>query len=92
MIKSFRHRGLKRFYEGGDSSKLNADQRGRIEDVLGRLDVAESPGDLGLPGYRLHPLKGEWKAFWSVNVSGNWRIIFRFEAGDVYDVDLIDYH
>ena len=89
MIKSFRHRGLKRFYEGGDSSKLNADQRGRIEDVLGRLDVVENPGDLDLPGYRIHPLKGEWKAFWSVNVSGNWRIIFRFEA---YDVDLIDYH
>jgi proteic killer suppression protein len=83
---------LKRFYEGGDSSKLNADQRGRIEDALGRLDVAESPGDLGLPGYRLHPLKGEWKTFWSINVSGNRRIIFRFEAGDVYDVDLIDYH
>ena len=60
--------------------------------VLGRLDVAESPSDLDLPGYRLHPLKGEWKKYWSVSISGNWRIIFRFEAGDAFDVDLIDYH
>ncbi len=92
MIKSFRHRGLQRFYERGDSSKFKADQRSRIEDVLGRLDVAESPSDLDLPGYRLHPLKGEWKKYWSVSISGNWRIIFRFEAGDAFDVDLIDYH
>jgi proteic killer suppression protein len=48
--------------------------------------------DMGLPGYRLHPLKGELTGFWAVNVSSNWRIIFRFENGSAYDVDLIDYH
>ncbi len=92
MIRRFRHRGLKRLFERGDPSKVSADQRERIALALADLDDAVRPGDLDLPGYRLHRLKGNVKAFWSLSISGNWRIVFRFEAGDAYDVDLVDYH
>ena len=92
MIESFRHRGLKRLYEQGDGSKVRADQLSRISDVLFHLDRAQAPGDLDLPGYRLHPLKGDRKGCWSVTISGNWRIIFRFKDGDAFEVDLADYH
>ena len=92
MIRTFKHRGLKRLYERGDRSKVRRDQLELIEDILGFLDIAEKPQDLDKPGYNLHPLKGNFKGFWSVKVSGNWRIIFRFKDGDALDVDLIDYH
>lgn len=92
VIKSFRHRGLKRLYERAESSGVRADQLKRIRDVLAHLDVATRPSELDLPGYRLHPLKGSLKGYWSVTVSGNWRIVFRFEEGDALDVDLTDYH
>ena len=92
MIESFRHRGLKRLYEQGDGSKVRAGQLSRISDVLFHLDRAQAPGDLDLPGYRLHPLKGDRKGYWSVTISGNWRIIFRFKDGDAFEVDLADYH
>ena len=92
MIESFRHRGLKRLYEQGDGSKVRADQLDRISDVLLHLDKAQEPGDLDLPGYRLHPLKGDLKGYWSVTISRNWRITFRFEDGDAYEVGLVDYH
>lgn len=68
----------------------------KLEPVLARaaadLDDAVTPSDLALPGYRLHPLKGTLKGYWSISISGNWRLIFRFEEGDAYDVDLVDYH
>jgi proteic killer suppression protein len=64
----------------------------RIRDVLAHLDRAQLPADLDLPGYRLHALKGRLKGYWSVTVSGNWRIVFRFEDGSAFDVDLVDYH
>ncbi|MDE0609437.1 MAG: type II toxin-antitoxin system RelE/ParE family toxin [Anaerolineaceae bacterium] len=92
MIRSFRHRGLKRFYERGDSSGIRPDWRGRVQDVLTLLDMANSPEAMDLPGLRLHQLKGNRAGYWSVTVSRNWRIIYRFESEDVYDVDLIDYH
>ncbi len=92
MIRSIRHCGLKRLYEHGDRSRLKSDSINRIEDILARLDVALAPYDLDLPGYALHMLKGDLKGFWSVRVSGNWRIIFRFQDGDVYDVNFVDYH
>lgn len=92
MIRLFRHRGLKRLFQDGDASKVRADQVGRIADVLAHLDTAQRPADVDLPGYRLHPLKGDRKGCWSVSISGNWRIVFRFEDGDVFDVDLVDYH
>ena len=92
VIRSFGHRGLKRLYERGDRRRVSPDLADTIEEILGLLDVAERAQDLDLPGYRLHRLKGNFKGFWSVTVSGNWRIVFRFEGGGVRDIDLIDYH
>ena len=92
MIKSFRHRGLKRFYGRGDRSLIHPDLRERVEVILALLDVASSPESMRFPDYRLHPLKGKLRGYWSVTVKTNWRIIFRFEGGNVYDVELIDYH
>ena len=92
MIKSFRHRGLQRLYERGDSSRLNPTLVEKVETALGLLDVAETPEAVNLPGYRLHPLRGDLRGFWSIRVSGNWRLIFRFDDRDVCDVDLVDYH
>ena len=71
---------------------MRTDQVKRITLALADLDDADRPTDLDLPGYRLHPLKGDLKGFWSITISANWRIIFRFEEGDAFDVDLIDYH
>ena len=79
-------------YERGDPSKVRADQAKRIALALADLDDAAKPSDLDLPGYHLHPMKGDMKGFWSISISANWRIIFRFKEGDAYDVDLIDYH
>ena len=92
MIRTFRHRGLKRLYERGDPSTVRSDQAERISLALADLDAADKPSDLDLPGYRLHPLRGDLKGFWSISISANWRIVFRFEQGDVFDVDLVDYH
>jgi toxin HigB-1 len=89
MIRSFRHRGLKRFYERDDASQIHAAYRKKVARVLADLDSARMPRDMDFPGLRLHPLMGDLKGYWSVTVSGNWRIIFRF---DVVDVDLVDYH
>jgi proteic killer suppression protein len=92
MIRSIKHRGLKRLAGRDDKSGLNAEQLRRIMDVLASLNIAGKPSDLDLPGYRLHALSGDYKGFWSVRISGNFRIVFRMEDGDVYDVDLVDYH
>jgi proteic killer suppression protein len=92
MIQSFRHRGLKRLYERGDRSQIGANMVATVERILTVLDAATVPQDLDLPGFRLHPLRGNLRGFWAVTVRANWRIIFRFEAGDVWDVELIDYH
>jgi len=92
MIRSFKHRGLKRLYERGDRSGIRTDLLELIEDILFRLDQDGTPQALNLPGYRLHRLKGTLKDFWSVTVRANWRIIFRFEGADAFDVELIDYH
>jgi len=92
VIRSFKHRGLKRLYEREDRSGIRPDLGDDVEDILFRLDSAHSPQALNLPGYRLHPLKGDMKGFWSVTVRANWRIIFRFEGTDAFDVELIDYH
>ena len=92
MIESFRSRKLKGLYKDGGRSKIRADLVDKVERILTLLDAATSVQSLNLPGYNLHPLKGNLKEFWSVTVRSNWRIIFRFEAGNAYDVDLIDYH
>jgi proteic killer suppression protein len=92
MIENFKDRRLKRLYERGDRSKIQADFVDKVERILARLDQALVIEDMDLPGYRLHSLKGDLKGFWSVSISGNWRIIFRFEHGKARDVEMIDYH
>jgi len=92
MIENFKDRRLKRLYERGDRSKIQADFVDKVERILARLDQALVIEDMDLPGYRLHSLKGDLKGFWSVSISGNWRIIFWFEHGKARDVEIIDYH
>ena len=92
MILGFRHRGLERLFEKGDRRRVSPGQVAKIERILARLDEAAQPGDMNLPGFGLHPLKGARAGQWAVRVSGNWRVVFRFDGRDVRDVDLIDYH
>jgi toxin HigB-1 len=92
VIRSFKHRGLKRLYEGGGRRGIRPDLVEDVEDILARLDRAETPQAMNLPGYRLHALKGDLRGFWSVTVRANWRIVFRFEGVDAFDVELTDYH
>jgi proteic killer suppression protein len=92
VIRSFKHRGLKRLHEHGDRRGIRGDLIETVEDILARLDEAVTPQAMNLPGYRLHPLKGDLMGFWSVTVRANWRIIFRFEGTDAWDVELTDYH
>ena len=92
MIETIAHKGLKRFYEQDDRSKLPPDMVERIGLILETLDAATTIEAMNLPSFRLHPLKGELKGFWAVTVRANWRIVFRFEGGDAFDVDFMDYH
>lgn len=92
MIQSFRHTGLRRLYEKADRKGLSAEMVPKIERIVARLDVATGPEMMNLPGLKLHPLKGKRKGFWSVWVTGNWRILFRFDGSHACDVDLVDYH
>ena len=92
MIRRFRHKGLKLLFEKGDRRRVRSDHVGKIERILARLEEASEVGNMDLPGFRLHPLKSDLAGFWSVTVSGNWRVIFRLEGGHASDVDLVDYH
>ncbi len=92
MIRSFRHKGIQRLFVGGERRGVRPDLIEKIENILAVLSRARVLEDMKLPGFRLHPLKGSLKGFWSVTVRANWRIIFRFQDGHVWDVDLIDYH
>lgn len=92
MIVGFRHRGLERLFETGDRRRVPPGLIAKVERVLARLDEAAGPGDMNLPGFRLHPLKGDMAGYWAVSVSGNWRVVFRFDGRDVTNVDLVDYH
>ncbi|MBL6941956.1 MAG: type II toxin-antitoxin system RelE/ParE family toxin [Rhodospirillales bacterium] len=92
MIVSFRHKGLKLLYEKGSRRRVPPEHAEKVERILARLDEATEPSNMGLPGYRLHPLKGDLAGYWSISVSGNWRIIFGFEGAHACNVDLIDYH
>jgi toxin HigB-1 len=92
MWEGFRHRGLKRLYEHNDRSGIGSTMLRRVEEILSILDAAEAISDLDIPGYRLHPLTGPLKGYWSVRVTGNWRLVFRFKDGAAWDVDLVDYH
>ena len=91
-IKSFRHKGLEEFFLTGSKRGIQPDHAGKLADILDRLDGAAAINDMAYPGSFLHPLKGNLDGHWSVRVSGNWRVIFRFEDGDAYVVAYIDYH
>lgn len=91
-VKSFVHKGLKEFYETGSKKGIQPGHAPMLARMLDRLDASTSPQDMNLPGYRLHPLKGDKKEMWSVTVNGNWRITFYFEGQDAYLVDYLDYH
>jgi proteic killer suppression protein len=92
MIRSIRHRGLKRLYEDDNPRGVLAEHVEKLRDILARLDAARTVADMTLPGFRLHHLKGEMKDLYAVTVRANWRVTFRFAGGDVLDVDYIDYH
>ena len=89
---TFKHKGLRRFWESGDTRGVPGDLAKRLNRRLDDLAAAVSPDDLRIPGYRLHPLTGGLAGHWSIRVSGNWRLVFRFEGGGAADVDLVDYH
>ena len=92
MIQSFRHRGLRRLYEDDDPRGVLAEHLTKLRNILARLDAAGSEGDMNLPGFTLHPLKGELKGLMAVTVRANWRVIFRFVDGHAFEVDYLDYH
>ncbi len=92
MITTIRHRGLRRLYERGDKSGLRTDIADKAERFLTFLDQAERIDEVDLPGYSLHRLTGNLRGFWSVSVSRNHRLIFRFDDGLASDLDLVDYH
>ena len=92
MIRSFRHRGLERFYRTGSKAGIQPKHAKRLRVQLGRLDAASDPEDMNLPGWRLHALKGELHGHWAVWVDENWRLTFRFTGPDAEIVDYQDYH
>jgi toxin HigB-1 len=92
MIQSFRHKGLRRFYESGSASGVQPHHAKRLRMLLAALDTAQSIEDVDIPGFRLHQLKGEERGRWSVWVNGNWRVTFEFKDGHAYVLDYEDYH
>ena len=92
MIKQFLHKGLREYYETGNVRNINPDHASKLARILDRLDASVRPSDMNLPGYRLHQLSGRKKGTWSVRVSGNWRVIFKFEGEEATEVDYVDYH
>jgi proteic killer suppression protein len=91
-IKTFKHKGLKKFFDTGSKAGIQPAHAKKIEGILDRLNAVSEAKDMNFPGSDFHPLKGDLKGFYSVHVNGNWTIIFRFENGEAKDVDLIDYH
>jgi proteic killer suppression protein len=92
MIRSFSHKGLERYFEDGTPRGIPVQQMNRIRLILGRLHASTSPQDMGLPGLHLHELKGQRRGTWSVRVTSNWRITFKFEGNHAHNVNLEDYH
>ena len=92
MIKSFRHKGLKKFYDSGSTAGIQPEHARRLRMQLSALDTATTIDDMGIPGFKLHPLKGAAKDRWAIWVSGNWRITFEFRDGNTYVLDYEDYH
>lgn len=92
MIKSWQHKGLKKFYETGSRSGIQAAHASRLKIIIQRLDASVRPNDMNTPGMRFHRLQGGLKEYYSVSVSGNWRVIFGFEGEHAVLIDYIDYH
>jgi proteic killer suppression protein len=92
VIRSYRHKGLRRFTETGSKAGIQPKHAERLRRLLTALDVASRPEDMNAPGYELHQLKGDLAGHWSVRVSGNWRLTFAFEGEDAIEVDYQDYH
>ena len=92
MIKTFKHKGLKLFFDSGKTSGIQTKHANKLRLQLAALDTATIIDDMNLPGYKLHELKGEKKGIWSITVNGNWRITFEFENSDAYIVNYEDYH
>jgi toxin HigB-1 len=92
MIQSFRHKGLKRFFESGNVVGIQPRHASRLRMQLAALDTARSIEDMSIPGFRLHPLRGAARGRWSIWVNGNWRLTFEFRNGDAYVLDYEDYH
>jgi proteic killer suppression protein len=92
MIRSFRHKGVERFFKSGSRAGIKAAHAPRLARQLSALDAATRPEDMNRPGWGWHPLKGSFSGHWSVSVNGNWRLTFAFENGDAILVDYQDYH
>lgn len=92
MIKSFRHKGLKLFYEDDNPRGIPAEHLTKLRNILARLDAAGTPEDMNLPGFNQHALKGQLRGFMAVTVRANWRVIFRFSDGQAFEVDYLDHH
>jgi proteic killer suppression protein len=92
VIVGFRHKGLEALYERNSTKGVQAEHAPKLRRILSALDVAVAPGDLDIPGFRLHPLKGRLRGHWSIWVSSNWRVTFRFIDSDIELVDYLDYH
>lgn len=92
MIRNIRHKGLAAFYATGNKSGIQAQHEKKLRLIMGRLSAAQEMRDMNLPGLRLHQLAGDLCGSYAVDVSGNWRIVFRFEGNDIADVDYLDYH
>jgi toxin HigB-1 len=92
MIRSFRHKGVERFFRTGSKAGIQAAHAARLSRQLAALDASKVPADMNVPGWGLHALKGQLANHWSVSVNGNWRLTFSFENGDAVLVDYQDYH
>ncbi len=92
MIKTFKHKGLEAFYRQGKTQGIQPAQAKRLRSLLALLESSVIISDMGAPGLRLHPLEPKNQGYWALNVSGNYRLIFRFENGYAYDIDIVDYH
>ena len=92
MIESFKHKGLRQFFEDDNAKGINPEHIRKIRQILTALQSAPTIDVLRVPSFGPHPLKGDLKGFWAVTVRANWRIVFRFQSGRAFDVDLVDYH
>ena len=92
MIKSFKHKGLEKFYESGSTKGIQANHANKLRMQLAALDTAQSIDDMDIPGYRLHQLTGDRRGIWTITVNANWRLTFEFKEGNIYILNYEDYH